>query len=303
MKNDMWFKWYPAKYKADTMHLTAEQDGIYRRLIDHYMETAQPLPDNLVALARIAGISGDELEGNWPVLSVFFRTEANKLHLKVCDELVRERAEKSEKFREFGKMGGRPKKSDDDGENNPRVPESQPEAKPDKRRGDKIRDLSNDKSSDVTGSSKDEQNGKPKRTKADKGTRLDEWIETNGPANGSLPSDWVEWVDNKYQWNDATIGHIANQFFRYFTGPDAKEPLKKDWKRAFQTWCDRSINEAKSFIRANSGPVEGQGKSYSGSVSDSSEQARNLMEAGSGDNDDAPEFHGKPVDGKATSLD
>lgn len=302
MKNDMWFKWYPAKYKADTMHLTAEQDGIYRRLIDHYMETSQPLPDNLVALSRIAGISGDELESNWPVLAVFFRTEGSKLHLKVCDELVRERAEKSEKFREFGKLGGRPKKSDD-GENNPRVYESQPEAKPDKIRGDKIRDLSNDKCIDGNGSSKDEQNGKPKRPKADKGTRLNEWLETNGPANGSMPSDWIEWVDEKYGWTDATIGHIAGQFFRYFTGPDAKEPLKKDWKRAFQTWCDRSINEANSFIRASAGASQGQGKSYSSAVSNSSEQARNLMEAGSGDNEDAPEFHGETADGETTGLD
>jgi len=303
MKNDMWFKWYPAKYKADTMHITAEQDGIYRRLIDHYMETAQPLPDNLVALARIAGISGDELEGNWPVLAVFFRTEGNKLHLKVCDELVRERAEKSEKFREFGKRGGRPKKSDDEGDNNPRVSESIPEAKPDKRREDKIRDLSNDKCIDGNGSSKDEQDGKPKKPKPDKGSRLDDWLKANGPANGSLPSDWVEWVDGKYQWNDATIGHVAGQFYRYFTGPDAKEPVKKDWKRAFQTWCDRSIGEAQAFIRANTGTAQSQGKGYSSAVNNSSEQARNLMESQSGNDDDAPEFHGESSDGKATSLD
>lgn len=299
MKNDMWFKWYPAKYKADTMHLTAEQDGIYRRLIDHYMETSQPLPDNLVALSRIAGISGDILEGNWPVLAVFFRTEGNKLHLKVCDELVRERAEKSEKFRQFGKMGGRPKVSGE----NPRVSESIPEAKPDKRREDKIRDLSNDKCIGVNSSSKDEQNGKTKRPKSDKGSRLDDWLKANGPANGALPSDWIDWIDAKYQWNDGTIGHIAGQFYRYFTGPDAKEPVKKDWKRAFQTWCDRSIGEAQAFIRANSGTAQSQGKGYSSAVNNSSEQARNLMESQSGDNDDAPDFQGRDTDGKATSLD
>ena len=60
-----WFPWYPALYRADTMHLTAEQDGVYRRLIDHYMETRQPLPDSDVALARIAGITGEV----WAVLA------------------------------------------------------------------------------------------------------------------------------------------------------------------------------------------------------------------------------------------
>ena len=41
-----WFPWYPERYKNKTLHLTVEQGGIYRRLIDHYMETRQPLPDN-----------------------------------------------------------------------------------------------------------------------------------------------------------------------------------------------------------------------------------------------------------------
>lgn len=54
-----WFKWYPAIYVADTVHLSAEQDRIYRRLIDRYMRTRQPLPDNDNALARIAEVSLD----------------------------------------------------------------------------------------------------------------------------------------------------------------------------------------------------------------------------------------------------
>jgi uncharacterized protein YdaU (DUF1376 family) len=51
-----WYPWHPARYREKTLHLTAEQDGIYRRLIDHYMETRKPLPDNDLALARIAGV-------------------------------------------------------------------------------------------------------------------------------------------------------------------------------------------------------------------------------------------------------
>lgn len=298
MKNDMWFKWYPAKYKADTMHLTPEQDGIYRRLIDHYMETSQPLPDNLMALARIAGISPDVLEGNWPVLSSFFRHGDGKLHLKVCDELVRERAEKSERFREFGMRGGRPK-------NNPRVSESKPEAKPDKIREDK-KDISNDISimdANQKTPSKEAESEKPKLTrkqKAQSGTRLEDWLKANGPADGGVPSDWIEWVDGKYKWDDETIGHIAEQFYRYFTGPDAKEPVKKDWKRAFQGWCDRSIGTAQAFIRSRSGAIEGQRQSYSSAVASSSEQARGIIEAGRGQSDEDTEgIFGENTDGKA----
>ena len=42
------------------MHLNPFQDGCYLRLVDHYMETRQPLADNDAALARIIGISVEE---------------------------------------------------------------------------------------------------------------------------------------------------------------------------------------------------------------------------------------------------
>ncbi len=54
-----WYPWHYRRYKEKTLHLTAEQDGIYRRLTDCYMETRKPLPDNDLALARIAGVDID----------------------------------------------------------------------------------------------------------------------------------------------------------------------------------------------------------------------------------------------------
>lgn len=87
-----WFPWYPALYRADTMHLTAEQDGIYRRLIDHYMETRQPLPDNDMALARIAGVSVDAWAIAAAIIRPFFNaSKSGLLHHKRCDtELCRQ---------------------------------------------------------------------------------------------------------------------------------------------------------------------------------------------------------------------
>lgn len=68
-----WFPWYPALYRNDTLHLTAEQDGIYRRLIDHYMETAQPLPESTAAMARIVGVDLKCFEHAWSILQAYFK--------------------------------------------------------------------------------------------------------------------------------------------------------------------------------------------------------------------------------------
>ena len=80
-----WFPWYPALYRADTLDLTLEQDGAYRRLLDHYMETRLPLPDNDTALARIIGISINEFQAIAPQVKCKFKTKGDHLHNKRCD--------------------------------------------------------------------------------------------------------------------------------------------------------------------------------------------------------------------------
>jgi uncharacterized protein YdaU (DUF1376 family) len=80
-----WYPWFPSLFRADTMHLTAEEDGIYRRLIDHYMETRQPLPDNDIALARIAGISQDVWAGVSKVIRAFFQSTSGRLVNARCN--------------------------------------------------------------------------------------------------------------------------------------------------------------------------------------------------------------------------
>lgn len=100
---EFWYPFYPAHYRRDTMHLTAEQDGVYRRLIDHYMETRTPLPNNGTALARIAGVSTE----HWEILKEFVlpfflpysrngKTDSAMLCHKKCDFLLSQQGEKKE---------------------------------------------------------------------------------------------------------------------------------------------------------------------------------------------------------------
>lgn len=100
-----WFPWYPARFRADTMHLTAEQDGIYRRLIDHYMETGIPLPDNDAALARIAGIAVDSWTMAAAIIRPFFTQKDGRLFNKKCDEVLLDQLARSQKNAKKGKAG------------------------------------------------------------------------------------------------------------------------------------------------------------------------------------------------------
>jgi uncharacterized protein YdaU (DUF1376 family) len=103
---DFWFPWYPAAFSADTMHLTPEQDGIYRRLIDHYMLTRQPLPDNDMALARIAGINLDSYSHHLAIAKAFFiPTGDNLLCHKRCDIELDRQDGKTVSHQKRGKKG------------------------------------------------------------------------------------------------------------------------------------------------------------------------------------------------------
>jgi len=106
MKYD-WFPWYPTKFRGATMHLSAEQDGIYRRLIDHYMETEKPLPDNDTALARIAGVSEDSFKLSSTVLKAFFKSKNGRLFHETCDKNLEDMNARYLKMHERAKKGGK----------------------------------------------------------------------------------------------------------------------------------------------------------------------------------------------------
>lgn len=75
-----WFPWYPERYEVDTLHLTPEQDGLYRRLIDWMMVKARPLPSQPQALAAIARVDLATWERNSPVLMAFFEEHNGAMH-------------------------------------------------------------------------------------------------------------------------------------------------------------------------------------------------------------------------------
>lgn len=84
-----WYPFFVIDFRRDTRHLTLEQDAAYRRLIDEYMLTREPLPNNDAALARILGIPATEWECLAPVVRKFFKARNDKLIHKRCEQELR----------------------------------------------------------------------------------------------------------------------------------------------------------------------------------------------------------------------
>jgi uncharacterized protein YdaU (DUF1376 family) len=77
--------WFAFDVDADTMHLTAEQDGIYMRLLRHYYKTRVPLPKNDKALSSISRVGMDVWHANSDVILAFFIPAGDKLTHHRCD--------------------------------------------------------------------------------------------------------------------------------------------------------------------------------------------------------------------------
>lgn len=95
--NDYWFHWYPNIFRKATRHLTTFQRGIYRELIDEYMETREPLPASDIALANIAGITLEEWNENKKPILMFFDEENENFCHDFCDEILNTQDKRAKK--------------------------------------------------------------------------------------------------------------------------------------------------------------------------------------------------------------
>jgi uncharacterized protein YdaU (DUF1376 family) len=84
-----WYPFFVVDYRRDTYHLSLSEDGAYRRLIDEYMLSREPLPNDDAALARILGIPTTEWDAVKASVKKFFRAKNDRLHHKRCEQEIR----------------------------------------------------------------------------------------------------------------------------------------------------------------------------------------------------------------------
>lgn len=111
-----YYKFNIKDWTRDTAHLSVEEEGVYRRLLDHYYESEQPIPTETQPVIRRLRLKGHE-EAMQIVLSEFFKLESDGYRHKRCDDEIEKYHAKASANRENGKRGGRPKDADEPKEN------------------------------------------------------------------------------------------------------------------------------------------------------------------------------------------
>lgn len=111
-----YYKRHLGDYARDTGHLTALEHGIYTLLLDWYYVNECPIPfEKAVRIAR-----GNQ-EQTQMVLEEFFKMGENGWIHSRADREIQEYRAKSDRNREVGKLGGRPKKTQTVSKRNPDI--------------------------------------------------------------------------------------------------------------------------------------------------------------------------------------
>ena len=116
-----WYKHFPGDYARDTPHLTLEQHGAYRLLLDFYYASGKPLPpdiETLSAICKTQTVSGKKAIGF--IADTFFPLNGDGLrHNKRADLELEKAKTRAEINKQVGKLGGRPRKTHEVSRNNP----------------------------------------------------------------------------------------------------------------------------------------------------------------------------------------
>lgn len=210
-------------YRRDTMHLSILEHGAYRQLLDMYYLSESPIPkETEVVFRRLCAKTDDEQKAIQTVLNEFFEyNEKTGWSHKRCDCEIQKYADKAEKAKENGKLGGRPKKTE--------VVISGFSEKTETKANQEPRTKNQEPSID-------------RATPRKRGSRLQE--------DWQLPADWKTWaLSTQTTWDDEHVQKVALSFRNYWIAKSGKDATKLDWLATWQNWVMREaalkINGAK----------------------------------------------------------
>lgn len=104
-----YYKFNIKDWSRDTAHLTVEEEGVYRRLLDLYYESEMPIPEETQLTVRRLRLSGHESAVSIVLGEFFILGEDGYRHTR-CDLEIEKYHSKAQANRANGKTGGRPKK-------------------------------------------------------------------------------------------------------------------------------------------------------------------------------------------------
>jgi len=103
-----YYPFHPGDYLRDTAHLDPLEDLAYRRLLDLYYLSEAPIPLETQLVSRRLRLGYESVIS---VLNEFFVCTENGYTHKRCDAEIADYRHRQDKSRQNGKLGGRPKKT------------------------------------------------------------------------------------------------------------------------------------------------------------------------------------------------
>lgn len=104
-----YYKFEISVWNLHTAHLTLVEEAVYRRLIDHYYDTEQPIGSDFNAMLRRLRLE-DYRDEVVIILNEFFKQVDNGFRNKHCDQKIADYKKQKKINKINGKSGGRPKK-------------------------------------------------------------------------------------------------------------------------------------------------------------------------------------------------
>jgi len=106
--NMHYYSFHPGDYLKDTAHLSLLEDATYRRLIDFYYTSEQPIPVATQSVSRRLRLDCQMVDS---VLAEFFELREDGWHQTRCDDEITAYHALCERNRANGKAGGRRKRT------------------------------------------------------------------------------------------------------------------------------------------------------------------------------------------------
>lgn len=210
-----YFSFHITDYRAATAHLSNEEDLAYRRLIEMYYDTEQPIPVDTQWVSKRLRVGSEVID---TVLADMFElTEEGWRHAR-CDKEIAHYHQLAERNRANGKRGGRPKTKGE----NPDGSQSEPTGKP-------------------TNNHKPITNNQEPLVKAKRATRLSPDFE--------LPQEWLVWANDNRP--DVNAFQTFERFKDYWIAKAGADAAKLDWFSTWRNWVRRDTERKPAYQPVN----------------------------------------------------
>jgi uncharacterized protein YdaU (DUF1376 family) len=211
-----YYKFNIADWHLATSHLSLEEEAVYFKLINFYYDSERPIPLETQSVIRRLRL-GSHKETIGLVLQEFFVLQEDGWHHLRCDDEIQKYHHKAEINQKIGKLGGRPKKINDLG-NNPKITQTVSNGLP------KITLTTNHKPITNIGVAK-----------ATKGTRF---------SLDAIPKEWILFCNEER--SDLNPNLVFEGFKDYWVSTAGAKGVKLDW---FATWRNWIRNQKSSVVQ------------------------------------------------------